>query len=142
MENETEHVKRRITYKDFFNIHSLAYLICGTILGSLFLLLIMAIRDWSMSGAIDGSFLGGCMAIGFGLLFWAGNDGTFDVISLGFSDLVSTIKRNGKRKYESLFDYREQHKAERKNKRFSWLAFILVGIIFLIISVILYFIYY
>ena len=142
MENEQSQVKRKITWRDFFNLHSLSFLMCGIVVGALSILIPYSIHDWNFVGFIDGTFLAAALNIGLGLLVLASNQGTFDVISLGFSDLFNTIKKNGERKYDGLFDYREQRKQIRHSKRFSYLALELDGLIFLIISIISYFIYY
>ena len=142
MENEQTPVRRKVTWRDFFNLHSLAFLICGLIVGGLAILIPCSINNWNFIGFIDGTFLAAAIDIGLGLLVLASNQGTFDIISLGFSDLVNTIKKNGERRYDGLFDYREQRKEIRRSKRFSFLALELDGLIFLIISITSYFIYY
>lgn len=91
---------------------------------------------------MNGSFVSGACLIGFSLLYIAGNFGTFDVISVGFANLFSVIKRNGSKKYDGIYGYEEVHKEKRLANRFKFFPILISGICWLIVSLSFYFIWH
>lgn len=79
----------------------------------------------------------GLIMICFGLLVFATNGGTFDMLAFGVIKLFDLFKRDlTKVKYRTFYDYR--HAQQEKKRSFWYLiiigaAFLLVGIVFLII---------
>lgn len=90
---------------------------------------------------MDAFFVACAVLIASSLIYLATNEGSFDVISVGFSNLFSTMKKNGSKKYDGLFEYREIKNAKRSEHRFSFLPILVSGVIYLIISIILFIIY-
>lgn len=73
----------------------------------------------------------------FGLLVFATNGGTFDMLAFGMRKLFDLFKRDLTNvKYRTFYDYRQAQK-EKKRSFFNFLivgvAFLLVGVAFLIV---------
>ena len=85
----------------------------------------------------DSTFITAVMFTGFGLLIFASNEGTFDMLVYGMQSFLMLFRSKANRRYESFADYRAQ-KAQEKVKN----GIILVtGLTFLILSIILFIIY-
>ena len=85
----------------------------------------------------DSTFITAVMFTGFGLLIFASNEGTFDMLVYGMQSFLMLFRSKANRRYESFADYRAQ-KAQEKVKT----GIILVtGLTFLILSIILFIIY-
>ena len=81
----------------------------------------------------DSTFITAVLFTGFGLLIFASNEGTFDMIVYGMQSFLMLFRSKANRRYESFADYRAQ-KAQEKMKT----GFILVtGLSFLILSIII-----
>jgi len=86
----------------------------------------------------DAFFVPGILMFGFGVLVFATNGGTFDMLAFGIRKLFDLFKRDlTKVKYRTFYDYRA---AQREKKR-SFLNFIFVGLGFIIVSVIFLILY-
>ena len=78
-------------------------------------------------------FVPGVVVLGFGLLIWATNGGTFDMIAFGFIKLVDLFKKDlTKVKYKTFYDYRKA----QQDKQHSFSAFLVVGSALVAISII------
>lgn len=85
----------------------------------------------------DSFFAIGVVVAGIGLLVFASNEGTFDMLIYGVSSFINLFRPNSKKKYDSFYDYRIN-----KSKNKTSLGFLLiVGIVLIIISVIMLLIY-
>ena len=69
----------------------------------------------------DSTFITAVMFTGFGLLIFASNEGTFDMLVYGMQSFLGLFRSKANRRYESFADYRAQ-KAQEKIKN----GFILV----------------
>ena len=135
MKNKKKH---RINIHDIFSIDNLITLLVSIVIGIVIFCAYFFLRGMKFLDAVDGSFIASGILICVGFLFLIVNQGTFDGIVVGFSNLFSVFKKDGKKKYDGIFEY-EQIKAEkRKGTRYRFLAIILSGLIFLIISLILW----
>ena len=81
----------------------------------------------------DSFFVPGILFVCFGILVFSSNGGTFDMIKYGTVRFLSLFKRDyNDVKYKSYYEYvSEKHE---KNQSFGYL--IMVGIVFIIISLI------
>lgn len=139
-----EQKRRKITIYHFFNIPNLIVFIICLVLGGLFFVIypLLNYEGFTIYNMMNGSFVSGACLIGFSLLYIAGNFGTFDVISVGFANLFSVIKKNGTKKYDGIYGYEEVHREKRLANRFKFFPILVAGIIYLIVSLILYFIWH
>ena len=85
----------------------------------------------------DGFFAVGVVITSAGLLVFSANEGAFDVLVYGISTFLGMFRKNYERKYETLYDYKES-RSGKKNK----FGFLLVcGVVFIVISLIMYALY-
>lgn len=115
--------------------------------GLLFVLLIVILKDIFKTNdpktvfhiLTDAFFSVGILILGFGLLIFASNGGTFDMLSYGFIKLIDVFRRDlSKVKYKTFYDYKvDKHES---NKPFLYL--VIVGIVFLLIAFIFLWFYY
>ena len=124
-----------------FTLRNLIALLVSLAIGALIYVFFSFYRGFTFYNSIDGFFVAGSVLVLGGLLFLAGNEGTFDVISVGFANLYSVFKRNGTKKYASLYDYREMKGEKRKGNRYILIPIELAGIVYLIVSIVLFIIY-
>ncbi len=91
-----------------------------------------------MGDLCDAFFVPGILMFGFGVLVFATNGGTFDMLAYGIRKLFDLFKRDlTKVKYRTFYDYRA---AQREKKR-SFLNLIIVGLGFIIVSVVFLILY-
>ena len=83
-------------------------------------------------------FVPGFCTLGFGLLIWSSNGGTFDMLAFGVIKIIDLFKRDvTKVKYRTFYDYRKA----QQEKQHSFLEYILVGAVMIAISIVLLVIY-
>lgn len=85
----------------------------------------------------DAFFAVGVVATGFGLLVFGSNEGVFDGLAFAVGAFVNMFKKSADKKYHNLYDY----KASRGNKKIGFGFLLICGLIFLAISMIMYFLY-
>jgi hypothetical protein len=85
----------------------------------------------------DAFFAVGVVMTGFGLLIYTSNEGVFDGLVYGVSTFLSMFKKDHKRKYETLFDYKES----RADKKLGFGFLLISGLFFLAVSMIMLAIY-
>ena len=131
--------KKRFDVKEIFNLKSL--LSFSLLLGIevIVFLIVYVLNDYINVSAVNGTFAAGCVGVAIAGLTFAANDGTFDVFPVGFQNLISVARKDGRKKYDGLFEYRQIKATRRKSRRFIPLWYLLDGIIFILISVILNF---
>lgn len=87
----------------------------------------------------DAFFVPGIIISGFGLLVVCSNGGTFDMLRYGIIKFFSLFKKNfNNEKYKTFYEYRM---VKSENPRPFWYL-IIVGVSFIIISMIFLVIYY
>ena len=85
----------------------------------------------------DSFFVPGVVITAMGLLVFARNEGSFDMMVYGVQRFIGLFKKNYQHKYDTFYDYRVAHS---ENKiQFSFL--IICGIFFLAVSMIMFGIY-
>ena len=86
----------------------------------------------------DSFLVVGMLATCFALLIFVSNEGTFDLIVYGVRSFWSFFKKDMTRKYDTFFDYR----MTRQEKKLPFLFLLICGVIFLLMSVVMYAGYY
>lgn len=80
----------------------------------------------------DAFFVAGVVTLGIGLLIWASDKGTFDMIAFGVIKLVDLLKKDlTKVKYRTYYDYRQA----QQGKKHSCAAYLIVGSALMVISI-------
>lgn len=114
-------------------------------IGLLLVLCIVCMKDIfnvSEAGKIfhiltDAFFAVGTVITGFGLLVFTSNEGVFDGLVFGVTSFFSMFKKDLKRKYKNLYEY----KADRQDKKLSFGFMIISGLFFLAVSMIMFALY-
>ncbi len=91
-----------------------------------FKILFYYLDAFSIAGAV--TFLIGCLSL---VTFLGG----FDTFGYGFS----SMRRGANRKYEDLYDYQTKKRELRKTKKWTFVPYMVVGIIFLLVALIISF---
>lgn len=76
--------------------------------------------------------------LGFGLLLWSGNEGTFDMLGYGVKSFFGMFSHKSRQEKESFYDYRQRKHAQQK----VFAEYLWAGLVFLAIALILLFVYY
>lgn len=77
---------------------------------------------------VDAFGVAGAVSVFLGLLSWIAAAGAFDTIGYGFSTLRSD------RRYRDLYEYTVRKKEKRSRQKKTFLSYVIVGFVFLIIS--------
>ena len=86
----------------------------------------------------DSFFVPGTVAVCFGLLIVASNEGTFYIFTYGMQSFINLFKRDrSKMKYKTYYDYKEAMSDNKKPYGFI----LLVGLVFVAISLIFTFLW-
>lgn len=92
-----------------------------------------------MKAFCDAFFVSGVLLTCIGGLVFVSNGGVFDMLAYGVRTFFTAFKRNvTDRKYKDYYEYREAKKANKRS--FSFL--LVVGIVFIVISMIFLALYY
>jgi hypothetical protein len=87
----------------------------------------------------DAFFSVGVLIFGFGLLVFASNGGTFDMLNYGIRKLVDLFRKDlYKVKDKTFYDYR----VSKQEKKSEFLYLIVFGLFFIIISLLFLWLYY
>ncbi len=132
--------KKRFSIKDVFYLKSIKVLIIFFIIQVLIFLLIFGLSNRHLVGAINGTFVSGAIGFGVAGLSFTNNQGIFDVFQVGFENLISVSRKNGKKKYD-LYGFKETKLNKRNSNKYMRIIYLIDGTIFLIISLILFFLY-
>lgn len=80
----------------------------------------------------DAFFTSGVATLGIGVLIWASNHGTFDMVAFGVIKLVDLLKKDlTKVKYRTFYDYRQA----QQGKKHSCIAYLIVGAVTMAIAI-------
>lgn len=87
----------------------------------------------------DSFFVPGVLLTGVGLLVFVSNAGLFDMLAYGVHLIYDRFIRDvTKRKYRTFYDYKES----RKDKKKDITSLLMVGIVFIILSVVFLILHY
>ena len=99
--------------------------------------LVLLIRGiYTLQGFSDASFISGFMMIAFSGLSFIGRSGTFDFLSYTFVRLIDGFKKPGTKTYVDAYEYQEHKRTKRINKRFYWLPYVVVPLVYLMFALI------
>lgn len=132
--------KKKFTIRDVFYLKSIKVLIIFFIIQVLIFVLIFGVSGWHLIGAINGTFVSGAIGFGVAGLSFTNNQGIFDVFQVGFENIISVSKKNGKKKYD-LYGFKEAKINKRNSNKYMWIIYLIDGTVFIIISLILFFFY-
>ena len=85
----------------------------------------------------DGFFAVGVVITAAGLLIFSSNEGSFDAIVYGIGSFIDMFRRTSKRKYETLYDYRES----RSEKKVKFGFLLICGLFFILLAMVMYLFY-
>lgn len=85
----------------------------------------------------DSFFVVGVIVTGMGLLVFASNEGTFDMIIYGVSTFINLFRPHAQKKYDTFYDYRI---SKSQNKINSWFLLI-IGVFLILMAVLMLLIY-
>ena len=123
---------------DVFVSKYLRYLIILLLSSALlFILVYVAFSDRNILVAYcDSSFIVGFVLLGLGSFQIIGNQGTFDLVNYGLSNMFSVLHKPYEKHYEDLASYRELKSSRRKADRFIFVPYYIFAAIYLIIAII------
>lgn len=124
--------------QSIFNLRNLVSLLISLAVGALIYVAFGFYKSFNLYNSVDGLFIAAACLICIGLMYWIINAGTFDGLTVGFSNLFAVQKKNGTKKYDSIFDYRETKAAKRASNRFSFLPIVFAGFLYLVAALIVY----
>lgn len=79
-------------------------------------------------------YLGGCG------LYGITTAGTFDIFRYQFSNWISSFKKGSPLRYKDAYTYQERLNEVREGRKNYWLPFLIIGVIFAILSLIFAFV--
>lgn len=85
----------------------------------------------------DGFFAVGVVITAAGLLIFSSNEGSFDAMVYGVGSFIDMFRRTSKRKYETLYDYRES----RSEKKVKFGFLLICGLFFILLAMVMYLFY-
>ncbi len=135
--------KKKFSIYEILNLRNLIYFLVSIVCGIGIFVIFCLIKNVSFSllNSCDGFFVGACVLIGVGILQLVVNQGTFDVIAVGFSNLFSVFKKDGTKKYDGIYGYQEAKQAKRKQNKYNRIPIAFAGLLLLIVALILRAIY-
>lgn len=90
----------------------------------------------------DAFGVGGAVVLGMGIFSWINNLGFFDFASYGFASAFSALKKDFVKPYDDLVDYKEKKAYKRKADKWNWVPYVIVGLIFIILFIVVDNVYY
>ena len=114
------------------------YIIAGSIsLG--FAILIFCLFFFVFQKAlIDGFAFAGISLVAYSLLSWIAREGFFDIFSYGFRQMGNMMYNKKANEFNDYSGYKEYKYEIRKKKARTYLAIAAVGVLFLLITLIIY----
>jgi hypothetical protein len=89
---------------------------------------------YNYTGWSNGFFVSGASLVCLALLRLATRFGTFDVLAYSFYRLFESFKPDGKKRYDTAYDYQEAQKTKRKERPVSYWPFFAVGGVLLLLG--------
>ena len=85
----------------------------------------------------DAFFVVGTVITCAGLLVFSSNEGSFDMLVYGVKSFLDMFRKSSMKKYDTFYDYRES----RADKKLKFGFLLICGLMFLVISLVMYFFY-
>lgn len=134
IDDENITIKKQSLFRKMF-LHSPIKYIVSIIIGSLFVILTLYIQGFNyLMSYEDGFFVAGSVLICVGLLSLLSNYGAFDLLSYSGKYVFNMSK---KKKIERYPEYVENKVLIRKKLKYKWIPYIVVGILFILISIVI-----
>lgn len=109
--------------------HSPVRYAVALVLNIVIALIVLLVRGFDLKiYYVDAFSAAGGVSVFFGLLLWVAAAGAFDTVGYGFSTFGSN------RKYKDLYEYTVRKKEKRSRQKMTYMPYITVGIVFLVIS--------
>ena len=126
-------MKKKINLKPYI-ISGIISLLLGIFIFILFFLILKR-------PALDGTAYAAIILISSAGLIWVAREGFFDIFSYGFRQLGSTILSKKANEYNDYSGYRQFKNEIREKRSKYYFSIALIGLLFLVATVILYLIY-
>ena len=126
-------MKKKINLKPYI-ISGIISLLLGVFIFILFFLILKR-------PALDGTAYAAIILISSAGLIWVAREGFFDIFSYGFRQLGSTILSKKANEYNDYSGYRQFKNEIREKRSKYYFSIAVVGLLFLVATVILYLIY-
>lgn len=104
--------------------------------GSIFCLVFFLREDWTFRGASDGCFVSAAVLLSSAALVGITRLGTFDILAYSFYRLFESFRAGDVKKYDTYYDYRNAKAESRHHSRPSYLPFLIIGAIALVLALI------
>ncbi len=135
--------KKTFSIFEIFNLRNLISFIIIGIISTAGFFIMYFVYEKTIKATVDGLFIGFVLALTACLLNLLNYFGTFDLVAVGFSNMINVhFRKDFDAKYDSVVDYTEAHKIKRKTNRLGFTSYLFVAIIYLIIFIIYYNLYY
>lgn len=85
----------------------------------------------------DGFSISAVLLISAGLLIWVSREGFFDLLTYGFRQLGSQLFSKKPNEYNNFAEYKQVYNEYREKRSKYFISVILIGAIFLIVTIIL-----
>ncbi len=92
---------------------------------------------WVLHILCDAFFVVGAVFFAAGLLVFTSNEGVYDMFVYGTQSLLGAFRKNGRKKYDSFYDYRES----RAKKKIPCGFLMICGLLLIAVAAVMYFLY-
>lgn len=123
-------MKKRINWKPYLIAGSIALFIGAFIFVLLFLII--------QRPLLDGTAFAALVLLTVGVLIWVTREGLFDIFAYGFRQMGTMIFSKKPNEIKDFPGYKEHKNELRKNRSNYYLAFIAIGLLFLLATIIIY----
>ncbi len=107
-------------------------------IGLILALFVYVLRgQYDLFGLSDAFLFPGMFMVGIILLRMMSRTGVYDVAGYGVASFRDAFRRDGKKVYDSMLDYRDKQTSLRKNKPLMFLPTLMIGLGFIAIAIIL-----
>lgn len=106
------------------------------ILTSIVCLLISFIKNFTLIGFVDAFFISGTITFVIGLLSLLSYFGAFDTFAYSFSYVKNSYSKSNNKNID-FYNYKQNKILKREKSNFSFTPYLIIGFVFLIISVVL-----
>jgi hypothetical protein len=97
----------------------------------LFTVILISRGIYNAFGLSDALFVSGAVVLGISALRVIYRTGVYDVSGYGFNNFMQSFRRDPKRSYQNIYDYKDQKMAKRRDKPFYALPYVVIGLLFL-----------
>lgn len=98
-----------------------------------YILLMYFLTKWSLS---DIFILPAVLPLSYLVLRWVTRFGIFDVFSYQIINWTSSWKKGSPKKYNDAFEYKTHMKEQRENHHMTWMPYLVIGGIFLVLCIV------